>query len=321
MHEEFGTPRTKDEKIESLIHLYVDGGMRRRDLIRRLARLAGGSAAALTVLETAGLGQVQPPANADDVRVSENDPAIEWRDITYPGKAGLLQGLLASPRPHTRIPSRRGASFAGPQPAVLVIHENRGLTEHIRDVTRRMAKAGFVALGIDLLSRQGGTRAFANDTALSQAYGRTLQEERHEDMVSSVEFLKKQENVVGNRIGAIGFCAGGGNIYYSLYNQIPLQAVVPFYGTPPNPLPPADRVTTPVLGIFSETDRGQAARIAALADSLVAARVTFGVHVFKGTAHAFFNDTGAVYNKPAALDAWGKTIDFLNAHLRAPGTA
>jgi carboxymethylenebutenolidase len=321
MPEEFGTPRTKEEKIESLIHQYVDGGLHRRDLMRRLARLSGGIAAALMLLEKAGLAQVQPPVEADDVRVGESDPAIEWRDITYPGKAGSVQALLAYPRPHSRVAGRRTDAFAGPQPAVLVIHENRGLVEHIRDVTRRMAKAGFVALGIDLLSRQGGTAAFANDTARTQAYGRTLQEERYDDMLSGVEFLRKQENVIGDRIGAVGYCAGGGNIYYAVYNQMPIQAAVPFYGTPPNPLPPADRVTTPVLGIFSETDRAQAARIAALADSLVAARVTFGVHVYKGTAHAFFNDTGAVYNKPAALDAWAKTIDFLNIHLRTPRNA
>jgi carboxymethylenebutenolidase len=318
MHEEFGTPRTKQEKIESLIHQYVDGGLHRRDLIRRLARLTGGAAAAAAVLETAGLAQVQPPANADDVRVSENDTAIEWRDVAFPGKAGAVLALLAYPRPFARVLRGRATGVAGPQPAVLVIHENRGLVEHIRDVTRRMAKAGFVALGIDLLSRQGGTAAFADDTARGQAYGRTVQEERYDDMVSAIEYLRNQENVVADRIGAVGFCAGGGNIFYAVYNQIPLQAAVPFYGTPPNPLPPPERVTTPLMAIFSETDRNQAARIPGLAESLVAARVTFGIHVYKGTSHAFFNDTGAVYNKPAASDAWDKTINFLNTHLRAP---
>ena len=110
MHEEFGTPRTKDEKIESLIHQYVDGGLHRRDLIRRLARLAGGSAAALMLLETAGLGQVQPPVSADDVRVSENDPAIEWKNVSFPGKAGSVLGLLAYPRPYSRVARLRAVS-------------------------------------------------------------------------------------------------------------------------------------------------------------------------------------------------------------------
>ena len=317
MHEEFGTPKTREEKIDSLIHLYVDGGLHRRDLIRRLARLTGGAAAAMATLETAGLAQVQPPASAEDIRVSESDPAIEWRNVTYPGKAGNLQGLLAYPRPYSRASRGRANGMAGPQPAVLVIHENRGLVEHTRDVTRRMAKEGFVALGIDLLSRQGGTGAFADDTARGQAYGRTLQPERLEDMMSSIEYLRTLDIVVPDRIGAVGFCAGGGNIFYAVYSGMPLQAVVPFYGTPPpNPLP--QDATTPVMAIFSETDRNQAARIPDVAASLVAARQTFGVHVYKGTAHAFFNDTGAVYNRPMAIQAWAKTIEFLNTHLRAP---
>ena len=318
MWEEFGRPRTKEERIERLIHEYVDGALNRRDLMRRLARQAGGAAAAAGLLETAGLGQVRPPVSVDQIRVGENDPAIEWKDVSFPGQAGQVQGLLAWPRLSQPSPRGRRTGISGPQPGVLVIHENRGLTEHIRDVTRRVAKAGFVALGIDLLSRQGGTRAFADDTARGEAYSRTVQSERHEDMVSGVEYLKKQENVVADRIGAIGFCAGGGNIYYSVYNGLSLKAAVPFYGTPPNPLPPAERVTTAVLGIFSENDRGQAARIPGLSESLVAARVTFGIHVYKGTNHAFFNDTGNVYDEAAAVDAWAKTVGFLETQLRAP---
>jgi carboxymethylenebutenolidase len=310
MREEFGTPRTKEEKIESLIHQYVDGGLHRRDLMRRLARLTGGSAAAMATLESVGLAQVPVPACADDVKVGENDPGIEWKDITFPSEAGSTQALMAWPR-----------GLRDPQPAVLVVHENRGLVEHIRDVTRRMAKAGFVALGIDLLSRQGGTRAFENDTARTQAYGRTLQPERYNDMFSAIEFLQKQEMVVWDRIGAVGFCAGGGNIYYGAFNGMPLQAAVPFYGTPPNPLPNPPRVTTPLLCVFSETDTRQAAIIPGLVESLVSARVTFGVHLYKGTGHGFHNDTGAIYNKPAACDAWAKTVDFLNTHLRAPRSA
>jgi carboxymethylenebutenolidase len=320
MREEFGPPRTKEEKIHSLIHLYVDGGLNRRDLMRRLARLAGGTAAAAAVLETAGLTVVRPLAAADDVRVSENDPAIEWKDVSFPGQAGSVLGLLAAPRPYSA--PRRGrapANPTGPQPGVLVIHENRGLVEHIRDVTRRVAKAGFVALGIDLLSRQGGTAAFADDNARAQAYSRTTQTQRHEDMQSAVEYLRKQPNVVADRVGAIGFCAGGGNILYSVYNGLSLQAAVPFYGTPPDPLTPT--VTTPLLCNYSENDRAQAARIAALADSLVAAHITFGIHLYKGTNHAFFNDTGPAYNEAAALEAWVKTIQFVNTHLRAPRSA
>ena len=319
MREEFGPPRTKEEKIESLIHLFVDGGLNRREVLRRLARLAGGTAGAAAILEVHGLAQTTPPAPPEGVRVAEDDPSVEWRDVSFPGQAGQVVGLLAGPRPYSG--PRRGrvlASPTGPQPAVLVVHENRGLTEHIRDVTRRFAKAGYVALGIDLLSRQGGTGAFATDTLRSQAYGRTVETERHQDMQSAVEYLRTQPNVVADRIGAIGYCAGGGNVLYSIYNGLNLQAAVSFYGTPPNPLPPPERISTPLLAIYSETDRNQANRIPSLSESLVAARVSFAIQVYKGTSHAFFNDTGNVYNRTAAVDSWERTIDFFETHLRAP---
>ena len=306
MREDFSTPVTLEDKKDDLIHLYVDGGLNRREVVSRLAKLLGGTGAAMTALQTAGLGQVVQQACPANIKVAANDPAVEWQDVMYPGDGFMMRGILARPKNQTEA-----------QPAVMVIHENRGLVEHIRDVTRRFAKAGFVALGVDLLSRQGGTGAFADDTALGAAYGRTLQPDRYNDMYMSIEFLQKQPMVVWDRIGTVGFCAGGGNILYGVYNKMPLQAAVPFYGgPPPNPLP-AD-VTTPTLCIFSDGDRGQAARIGDVASSLVNSRITFGIQLYKGSNHGFHNDTGAVYDPVAACDAWGRTIDFFNTQLRAP---
>ncbi len=136
MREEFGIPVTTDEKTESLIHLYIDGGLNRRDVVRRLARLLGGTGAAMAALETHGLAQVVQQRCPEDIKVSETDPAIQWENIAYPSDAGNIKALLARPKEQSE-----------PQPAVIVLHENRGLVEHIRDVTRRVAKAGFVALG------------------------------------------------------------------------------------------------------------------------------------------------------------------------------
>lgn len=306
MHDEFSTPITVEDKKESLIHLYVDGGLNRREVVTRLAKLLGGTGAAMAALQTAGLGQVVQQACPDNIKVGENDPAIQWENVMFPGDGFTMRGLLARPKNQTDA-----------QPAVLVVHENRGLVEHIRDVTRRAAKAGFVALGIDLLSRQGGTEAFPDDTTRGAAYGRTLQPERYNDMYMAIEYLQRQSFVVWDRIGAVGFCAGGGNILHGVYNKMPLQAAVPFYGTPPaNPLP--GDVTTPVLCIYSDTDRNQALRIADVANSFVTSRNTFGIHVLKGTGHGFHNDTGAVYNPAAACEAWARTIEFFNIHLRAP---
>jgi carboxymethylenebutenolidase len=306
MHDEFGIPVTKEEKRDSLIHLYVDGGLNRRQVVRELAKVLGGTAAAVTALQSAGLAQVIRQACPDNIKVAENDPAIQWQNVTYLNDGVAVKALLARP-----------ANQTDPQPAVIVIHENRGLVEHIRDVTRRVAKAGFVALGIDLISREGGADVITDDTQRGQAYARTTEGNRYNDMFTAVEYLQRQPFVVWDRIGTVGFCAGGGNILYAIYNKMPLQAAVPFYGTPPaNPLP--GDVTTPTLCIYSETDRAQAVRIGDVANSLVNSRVTFGIHVFKGTGHGFHNDTGAAYNPTAACEAWARTIEFLNIHLRAP---
>lgn len=308
MRDEFSTPITQDEKIEHTLHLYIDGGLTRRQMWSRLTKLAGGTAAAMATLESHGLAQVTSAACPAGIKVAEDDPAITWSDVSFTGEAGPLLGLLARPKNQT-----------DPQPAIIVIHENRGLVEHIRDVTRRAAKAGFVALGIDLLSRQGGTRNFPDDTARGAAYGRTQIGERFNDIFMTIEYLQKQDFVVGDRIGAIGFCAGGGNILHGVMNGMPLQAGVPFYGSlPAAPLPPPSMVTTPLLAIYSDNDRNQANRIGELAGHMANARVTFGIQLYKGTGHGFHNDTGAIYDPVAACDAWSKALDFFNTHLRAP---
>ena len=306
MREDFSTPITLEDKKDDLIHLYVDGGLNRREVVTRLAKLLGGTGAAMAALQSAGFGQVVQQACPANIKVAENDPAIQWENVTFPGDGFSMRGLLARPKNQT-----------DPQPAVIVLHENRGLVEHIRDVTRRAAKAGFVALGVDLLSRQGGTEVFPDDTARGAAYGRTLQPERYNDLYMAIEYLQRQSFVVWDRIGAVGFCAGGGNILHGVYNKMPLQAAVPFYGTPPaNPLP--SDVTTPVLCIYSDTDRNQAIRIADVANSFVNSRNTFGIHLFKGTGHGFHNDTGAAYDPVAACEAWARAMDFFNIQLRAP---
>ena len=305
--QDFSTPRTPEEKIDSLIHLYIDGGLNRRALMRRLAGLTGGAAAAMAVLEREGLAQVSQQACPAGIKVDESDKSVQWQDVTFPSGQAKIGAILARP-----------AGQSSPQPAVIVIHENRGLTDHIRDVTRRAAKAGFVALGVDLLSRQGGSKQFTDDQARVAAYGKTVPAERVQDIVAATDYLKKQSFAIGDRIGAVGFCAGGSNVYASVFQSAPLVAGVAFYGTPPNPLPSPDNVKASVLCVFSEKDTNQAARIPELTAALVAAHVTFNVVLYKGTAHGFHNDTSPIYDPTAACDAWGRTIAWFNTHLRAP---
>ena len=306
MPQDFSAPRTRAGKIDHLLHDYVDGVVNRRDLVRRLARLTGGTAAAMAVLTKEGLADVTPQSCAADTKVAEDDKAVQWQDITYPSGPDTIMAHLARP-----------AGQRDPQPAVVVLSENRGLTDHIRDVTRRVAKNGYVGLGIDLLSRQGGTRKFPDDQAKTQAYAKTIPEQRLQDIRTGIEYLQKQTFVQPDRIGAVGFCAGGGNVYASVFQGLPLQAGVAFYGGLPNPVPPADKIRAAVLGIFSENDRNQAVRIPELVNSLVAAHVSFDIQLYKGTNHGFHNDTSPIYDPVAACDAWGKTLAWFNTYLRA----
>jgi carboxymethylenebutenolidase len=189
--------------------------------------------------------------------------------------------------------------------------------DHIKDVTRRAARAGFVALGPDLLSRQGGTAQFTDPTTQAAAYLRTTVGERQADLISSLAYLKAQPNVIFDRIGAVGFCAGGGNVWSLSLAAPELRAAVPFYGTP---VPPADQIAglaTPVLAIYAELDRALTTTMATTVATLEQQQKTFGFVVYQGAQHAFHNDTGMAYNAEAACDAWARTISWFNKYLRA----
>ena len=235
-------------------------------------------------------------------------PDLEGRDVEFAGPGGRMLGYLVQPRNMTEA-----------QPAVIVIHENRGLVEHIRDVTRRAARAGFVALGVDLLSRQGGTAQFSDPTQQTAAYNRTTPYERRSDLIAALSYLKGLEGrVVFDRIAVVGFCAGGGNVWDLIVNVQEIAAAAPFYGAPPTDAELLN-LKTPVIGMYAERDRALTARIAPVMTSLLTQQKVFGLNVFyEGVGHAFHNDTGAAYNAEAACDAWAKTMGFFNKFLRAP---
>jgi carboxymethylenebutenolidase len=295
------------EHIEDLIHLYIDGAFDRRELLKRVAIYTGSVAAAIVAVGPEIMAQTAPPAGVPaNASVPEDAADIQWFWVQYPGETGTLRGYFARPRFETRT-----------VPAVLVIHENRGLNDHIKDVTRRLARAGFVALGVDLLSRLGGTEAFTSPTAATQALNRMTIEERLADLRAGIEFLKIADYVRPDRIGTVGFCFGGGLVFTLAFSTPELTAAVPYYGTPPNPLPAWDNMNARLLAIFSETDYNQNSRIPELVAGMVQRRKTIGLHLYQGTAHGFHNDTSPVYNAAAASDAWAKTIAFFNTHLNA----
>lgn len=295
--------------IDELVHLYVDGAFDRRELVQRVVRVTGSLAAALAALGGFEELRAQPPSACPaNVRVAADDPAIEGRDVEFAGPGGRMLGYLVQPKEMTE-----------PQPGVIVIHENRGLVEHIRDVTRRAAKAGFVAIGVDLLSRQGGTAQFTEPTQQTAAYGRTTVFDRRSDLIAALAYLKSLEGrVIHDRIGVTGFCAGGANTWDLIVNVDEIAAAVPFYGAPPATEAEMARIKTPVLAMYAERDRALTARMAPVVTTLLAQQKVFGFNIYEGVGHAFHNDTGAAYNAEAACDAWAKTIAFFNKFLRAP---
>lgn len=295
-----------DDPIHQLVHLYVDGAFGRRELIQRVARYTGGLAAAMAALGGFEELKAQPSPCPAGIRVPIDAEDIVAQDVEFNGEGGRVFGHFAYPKDMT-----------DPQPGVIVIHENRGLVEHIKDVTRRAARAGFCAVGVDLLSRQGGVQAFPEPTQQTQAYNRTTQDQRRADIIAALDFLKFNDRVIYDRIGVTGFCAGGGNTWDLIVNVPEIAAAVPFYGTPP-PIEDLQRIQTPVLAMYAETDRTLTLLMAAVMTEMITRRKTFGMNVYQGVGHAFHNDTGAAYNAEAACDAWSRTIGFFNRHLRRP---
>ncbi len=295
--------------IANLVHLYVDGAFSRRELVQRVARHTGSIAAAMTVLSGFEVMHAQaPPACPDGIKVPPDAPDIVARDVQFSGDGGTLFGYLAYPK------TNEAKLF----PGVIVVHENQGLLDHHKDVTRRIARAGFVGVAVDLLSRQGGTNQFPDAVTRSAAYGRTNQFQRRSDLISTLAYAKGLPNIVFNRVGIVGFCAGGGNVWDLISNVEELAAAVPYYGTPLPSSDQIDAIKTPVLAIYAETDRNLTRNMAPVMTDMIAKQKTFGFHVYQGAGHAFNNDTGAAYNPEAACDAWARTIAWFNKFLYKP---
>ena len=294
--------------IEELAHLYVDGAFDRRELIKRVARVTGGLAAAAVALESIGIHaqteDVELCTCPDDVRVPEEAHDLEvTHQVEFPGEAGPIFAHQARP------------VDAPPLPGILVIHENRGLNEHIRDVTRRAARAGFVGVGIDLLSRFGGTPDDPEEAL--RLYQQTRPEGRLADMLSAIDYLRSLDVVQGTVLAAVGFCAGGGNCWNLALNTDALSGAVVFYGAPVPPVEQLDALISPVLAIYAELDRTLTRSVLPVVSRLEDLQKPFGFHDYEGTNHAFHNDTGAHYQHIAACDAWCKTVAFFRNHLNA----
>jgi carboxymethylenebutenolidase len=272
-------------------HLTLD----RRRFMDSLTKLAGSAGAAAVIAPMLG-------ANAAKAQmVTPADPRLKASDVTYPGAGGDMKGYLVTP-----------ANASGKLPAVIVIHENRGLNAHIRDVTRRVALEGFVALAPDYLSPNGGT---PTDEEAARNMFQTLDAARVVgNSVATVAFLKAHQATTG-KVGAMGFCWGGGAVNDLAVASPDLAAGVVFYGRSPKP-EDAAKIKARMLLHFASLDERINATVPAYEAALKAANVAYTLHMYEGVNHAFHNDTSeARYNKAAAELAFSRTIAFFKASL------
>lgn len=244
------------------------------------------------------------PAASGGVTVSESDPAIDAGNVDLPGQAGMLKGYRATPR---------GGAKA---PGILVIHENRGLTEHIKDMTRRYAKAGYLAVAVDLVSRQGGTDKYPDASQVTGILGQANKADLLQDLMSGVTYLKSLPMFAGPKAGAVGYCFGGG-LTWALATQSPdLAAAIPYYGPPPQPIEDVRKITAAVLAFYGETDQRITSNEPAIEAAMKQYGKTFEFKIYPGAGHAFNNDTGQSYNAAAAKDAYQRSLDWFAKYLK-----
>ena len=279
------------DAYDEYTHLTLD----RRGFMEKLTRLAGSGAAAAAIVPMLAANAAQAAI------VAEDDARLVTETVSWPGEGATMQGYMARP-----------ADQSGKLPAVIVIHENRGLNAHIRDVARRMALEGFVALAPDYLSPAGGTPD--DEDKAREMIGQLDPQQTIANGVATVAFLKDNDLTTG-RVGAIGFCWGGGAVNALAVNAPDLAAGVAYYGRQADPADAA-KIKAALLLHYAGMDERINAGIDAYKAALDAAGVNATVHMYEGAQHAFNNDTSeARYNKEAADLAWGRTVAFLKEEL------
>jgi carboxymethylenebutenolidase len=284
-----------DQKIINLYDEYTHKPLSREVFLKRLAILTGSTALAMSVLP------MLEGNYAKAATVNTQDDAIETETVLYDSNGVTMQGYTAKPKKGINLP------------AVLVIHENRGLNEHIKDVTRRAAKAGFLAMAPDALSETGGTPA--NEDEARKLIGELDKQKNLTNFIKSAEFLKSRKDS-NRRVGAVGFCWGGGMANQLAVNMPSLGAAVAFYGAQPNAAD-VPKIKAAVQLHYGGLDERINAGIPAYEEALKNAGVKYELYVYPGVNHAFHNDTSAArYNVEAALLAWKRTTDFLAANLK-----
>lgn len=278
-----------DRQIRDLYSDYRQGRTNRRDFLKKLSLITGSAATAaalLPVLETTPF---------------QDDADLNTSFITYPGETGDMRAFMAYPK--------KGNKF----PAVIVIHENRGLVPHIQDVTRRMAREGFLALAPDALSPVGGTPEDVSN--VGEKFKQLVPEQTPKNFVAAVKYLKSHKSSNG-KVGCTGFCWGGAMTNQVAVNSPDLDAAVPYYGMPPAP-EDVPKIKAPLMAHYAGNDERINAAVPAFEEALKKAGKEYKIYMYEGAQHAFNNDSNPQrYNAEAAKLAWGRTVEFFKEKLK-----
>ncbi len=284
-----------DKKITELYNDYRKGQTNRRDFLKKLAALTGSTAAALVLLPILEENDLK----ADTLQDQNSDIIAEF--IKYPGETGEMRAYMARPAKGKKLP------------AVIVIHENRGLVPHIQDVTRRMAREGFLSLAPDALSPVGGTPDDISN--VGELFKKLNSEETTKNFVAAVKYLKTHPDSTG-KVGCTGFCWGGAMTNQVAVNSPDLDAAVPYYGRQPSAEDVA-KIKAPIMAHYAENDQGINAGIAAFEEALKKNNKEYQIFSYPGTGHGFNNDTNTGrYNEEAAKLAWQRTVGFFKEKLK-----
>lgn len=290
---------------------HVDGLLSRREALRRLALIGVGAAAATTLITACGQSREQDTAPTSDSATSPTtapggvsppgaETAVAGEPITWAGPQGDLQGVWAPAQ--------------NPRGGVLVIHENKGLTDWARSIAGRLAGIGYSALAIDLLSARGGTAAFTDPAEATAALSTIPPAEFVANLKSGVAEVARR--APGVKLAAVGFCMGGGLVWQLLASGEPrLSAAVPFYGPLPDGADFSGSRDVAVLGFYAEKDARVNATREAAEQALTRAGLVHELVMEPGADHAFFNDTGPRYDPAAAADAWQRLQDWFTRYV------
>ncbi|WKG00941.1 dienelactone hydrolase family protein [Mycolicibacterium sp. HK-90] len=284
---------------------HLDGLLSRREALRRLGLLGIGAAAGAALIAACSEGKQDAPAGMPGAAPGTSPPpgaeaALPTTPVSWPGPGGELRGAWSA--------------AAEPRGAVLVIHENKGLTDYIRSVAGRFAGIGYSALAIDLLSAQGGTAAFGDPAAATAALSKIEPAEFVANLKSGIEEVRRR--VPDRKLAAVGFCMGGGLVWRLLASGVPeLAAAVPFYGPTPDDPDFAGSRDVAVLAFYGALDQRVNATEPVARAALEKAGMVHELITEPDANHAFFNDTGDRYDPAAAADAWRRVQDWFGHHL------